>query len=488
MRPRFLVVVALMVALSGASPFAQTKPGAGAASPQEAVATLQKAAGDPLQALAVISPNGLKELANEAVTGTLMILAFSDPDDPMPGGPKPTAAELAAKKKSYAQAKALATDALKPYGLDSYIGKAGIMADATQKTLNATLDKTDNAALVTSLYNSLLKIGPLLGMKEKPKPDPFIKAGSVTDYKINGDKATAQNNAETMNFVKINGRWYIESPKSAASSASGASSASSASGGSGASSASGASGAGDSGAAAPRAAASGSNPEVAVAGVQVAKITAPAGDFSAKPFHADNGTTLVLWVKLPAGQGLIELDEDNSLLSSVKDDKGSNMGGKFGSFPEEFKDGSGGIIEIKSSGFPASGATAILAEGSLSMSVANGTKKTRVPKVSIANNAKFTLGKTAIVVSDVKTDDDSLVFTLNLPRQAMTEIKNVVFLDAKGETIEGSKNGSGYMNDKGEMSFSVKTTAKVLTLEFEQWQALKTIKVPFKVKAGLGLE
>ena len=44
------------------------------------------------------------------------------------------------------------------------------------------------------------------------------------------------------------------------------------------------------------------------------------------------------------------------------------------------------------------------------------------------------------------------------------------------------------MNDKGEMSFTVKTTAKVLTLEFEQWQGLKTIKVPFKVKAGLGLE
>lgn len=43
-------------------------------------------------------------------------------------------------------------------------------------------------------------------MKQNPKPEPFIKTGTVTDYKIDGDKATARNNAETMNFVRIGGR------------------------------------------------------------------------------------------------------------------------------------------------------------------------------------------------------------------------------------------------------------------------------------------
>ena len=43
------------------------------------------------------------------------------------------------------------------------------------------------------------------------------------------------------------------------------------------------------------------------------------------------------------------------------------------------------------------------------------------------------------------------------------------------------------MNDAGELSFSVKTALKTLTLEFEAWQGLKTIKVPFNIKAGLGL-
>ena len=79
-------------------------------------------------------------------------------------------------------------------------------------------------------------------------------------------------------------------------------------------------------------------------------------------------------------------------------------------------------------------------------------------------------------------------FTLKLSRQAMTEIKGIVFLDAKGQPIESDRTSSGYMNDAAEIGFSVKSTAKIMTLEFEAWQGLKTIKVPFKVRATLGLE
>ena len=241
-------------------------------------------------------------------------------------------------------------------------------------------------------------------------------------------------------------------------------------------------------AAGPRSTASGKEPEVVVGGVQTARVVVPDNEFSAKPFNADNGTTIVLWVKMPTGQGLIEIDEDASVLQSVSDDRGSNIGGKFGSFPKEFKDGAGGIIAIESSGFAAPGATALLAEGSVAMTVATGTRKTRVPKVQLQNDAKFTFGKTGIIVAGVESEADAQAFTLKLPRQVMAEIKNVVFLDAKGQPIESSRTSSGYMNDAAEMGFSVKTSGKTLTIEFEAWQGLRTIKVPFKVRAGLGLE
>src|SRR5689334_20289313 len=80
-------------------------------------------------------------------------------------------------------------------------------------------------------------------------------------------------------------------------------------------------------------------PEIIAGGIQVVKVVVSKDDFSAKPFHADNGTTIVLWVKMPAGMGLIEIDEDTSLLQSFKDDKGTDLGGKFDSFPDEFEDG-----------------------------------------------------------------------------------------------------------------------------------------------------
>jgi hypothetical protein len=395
----------------------------------------------------------------------------------MPGTPKPSKAELDTKRKNYKEATSLATQTLKPYGLDTLIGKP-VMATPTQNALNAALDKADNVALVTTLYAAMMKMGPLLGARQDAKPPALIDIETVTNYKIAGDKATAQNGAENISFSRISGRWFMEPPSKNGSGATVAPPPAPAPAPAAAT--------GQRQTAATPAATGGS-PQVVPGGIQIAKVVVSNDDFSAKPFHSDNGTTMVLWVKMPAGQGLIELDEDHSLLQKFSDDKGTNIGGKFGNFPEEFKDGTGGIIEIKSSGFPAAGATALIAEGSLSMTVASGTKKTRVANVALKNDAKFVFGSTSITMSEVETDGENQTFTLKLPRQVMTAIKNVVFFDAKGAPVEGHRTGSGYMNDAGELGFSVKTSLKTLTLEFEAWQGLKTIKVPFAIKAGLGM-
>ena len=477
MRSRSPIAIVIALVCAGTLLLAQAAQPRGAASPQEAVAAIKKAtaANDMLGALPVISASGLKEIASEGVSGVLMVLAFSDPDDPMPGGAKPSAAELAAKRKTYKEAVDLAKLTLKPYGLDTTIGKP-VMAAETQKTIDAALDKADNVALITSLYSAMMKMGPMLGMGDA-KPRPLVNVGTVTDYRITGDKATARNGAETMNFTRVGGRWYIEPPASKSSGASASSAPSSSTG----------AGPGPQ-APAPRSTATGRDPEIVAAGMQIARVVVPDNDFSAKPFNDDNGTKLVLWVKMPAGQGLIEIDEDASLLQNFGDDKGTSLGGKFGSFPKEFKDGSGGTIEIESSGFAAPTATALVAEGSVAMTVATGTRKTRVANVALKNDAKFTFGQTPITVADVETQGEEQTFTLKLPRQVMIGIKDVVFLDARAQPIEGRRTSTGYMNDAAEMGFTVKTAAKTVTLEFEAWQGLKTVKVPFKVTTGLGIK
>jgi len=203
------LLVATAVSAQPAKPY-------GAATPQEAVAQFKKAvdAKDFVATVPLVAPAALKDMANEGVSGLLMVLAFSDPADPMPGGPKKTKAELDADIKKYKEATDLAKGVLKPYGLDTFIGKP-VLSDPTQKALNAALDKTDNVVLITALYKSLDKIGPLLGMKEKPEPKAVMNIGNVTGYSITGDKAIAKNGPVNMNFIKIDNRWYIVPPPGA---------------------------------------------------------------------------------------------------------------------------------------------------------------------------------------------------------------------------------------------------------------------------------
>ena len=160
-RPRNHVVLVVLLAFTAVAwPIAQgAKPAAGAATPQEAVAAVNKAtaANNMLLALPVISPRGLKQLANEGITGVLMVLAFSDPDDGMPGGPKPSKGELDAKRKNYKEAVGLATQFLKPHGLDTLLGKP-VLAPEVQKSIDAAIDKADSAAMITTLFNTLVKI------------------------------------------------------------------------------------------------------------------------------------------------------------------------------------------------------------------------------------------------------------------------------------------------------------------------------------------
>jgi hypothetical protein len=460
------VAVVLCGLTAGVFPAAQTAR-RGAASPQEAVAVLKKAiaASDVRAMLPVISAGGLKELAKEVVTGLLMFVALADPDDPFPGGTPPSKAELDKKRKDYRAAIDLATRTLKPHGLSGVIGKPPL-SNETQTAIDTAIAKADHFALTSDLLGMLPRLLPLLGGPAEIPLDELVKIGDATDYSITGDTATARDGAATIQFERVGGRWFLTPPaKSSGQPPPG----------------------GPADAPLPPAQASGSQPEVVAGGVRVVRVVAPRDDFSARPFGADNGTHLALWIKMPAGQGLIEIDERASVLQHFGDDKGTDLGGRFESFPDEFEDGTGGVFEIESTGRPAAGASALLADGTIVMTIATGTRKTRIDKVRLENGQKVTLGKVPVTVDEVTRQGDSLTFTLKLSRDAMTGIRTVAFFDAKGQPIEGRSSGRGYMNDNAEMNFSVNTTAPIVAIEFDMWEGRRSVKVPFKVKASLGL-
>src|SRR6187200_1601714 len=84
--------LAASVVLTAAPVFGQ-EAAAAPATPQAALDALEAAiaAADARAALALITPDGQKRLTKDAVMGSLAMLAFMDPNDPNPMGPKPSA-------------------------------------------------------------------------------------------------------------------------------------------------------------------------------------------------------------------------------------------------------------------------------------------------------------------------------------------------------------------------------------------------------------
>ena len=185
----------------------------GGDTPQAVIAGVQKAiaADDFVAVMPFIAPDARRELVKEGVSGLLMVLAFSDPDDAMPGSKPLPKAELEKQRKAYKAAVKSADTVLSSYGITGVIGKP-VLADATQKPIEAALAKADTVAMMRDLMAALDSIGPQLGMKKSDAPKVPFKFGTVRDYKVNGNKATAKDEKETLDFVKIDGRWYLTPP------------------------------------------------------------------------------------------------------------------------------------------------------------------------------------------------------------------------------------------------------------------------------------
>ena len=241
---------------------------------------------------------------------------------------------------------------------------------------------------------------------------------------------------------------------------------------------------------APAAQPAGALPKISVGGVRVTAPGLGESGTELRPFNESPGTSIVVYLTAPAGAGLVDIDDDASTLKSFADDKGQTMleEGRIGPFPKVSSDGSAGLFEIEVRGRPSAGATSVTAQGTVAVTLANGSKPQRVPSVRLENGRTFKVGTTTITVKEVTSDADSTSVTLGLPRTAMSAIRSLHFLTAAGAAIESHRSGSGYMNDDGEFNYEVKTKDKVVTLEFDLWQNLHSAKVPFSVKVGIALD
>ena len=238
-----------------------------------------------------------------------------------------------------------------------------------------------------------------------------------------------------------------------------------------------------------KAAAPANPPHITAVGIRVTGLGLGANGSELKPFNESPGTSVALAIEAPKGSGIVDIDDDASKLEAFSDDKGQSLmeEGRVGPFPHVTEDGSAALVEVEVRARPSAGASSVSVQGTVAMTLAGGSKAVRATNVKLDAGQTFKLGATTVTISDPKVEDEETQFTINLPRSLLQTIREVRYFDAKNASIEGHRRGSGYFNEKAELELSAKTTEKAITLEFELWQNLRTVKVPFSVAAGLGV-
>lgn len=235
------------------------------------------------------------------------------------------------------------------------------------------------------------------------------------------------------------------------------------------------------------AAAKAAPPTVTVAGIRVVGQGFGEDGREAQPFNESPGVALALAVQAANG-GIIAFDDDATALGEIADSEGNSLldNASIWPFAKLTKDGKTAVIEMKSQGVPAPGATHVTAKGTITVTIASGSKPVKVPNVKIQNEATLKVGTGSLTVEDVSSDDSSTSFTLKGSRALFESVKSWKFLDAKGTELESSDRGYGYSNDTGFKTFQVPANTATVTVQMDVWQGMKPVAVPFDVKAGLG--
>jgi len=168
-------------------------------------------------------------MAAGLVLGTTMMVAFMDMGSEMASGmaqgmadamgdnSAQTADQKAAAEKAKAEAKAKSAELhgrydaiMQRYGLKDRMEQmqANGRDDGTppEEAIGKLLAGVDERALIVDLMGFMNALGESQGQGDKK---PFSLPSEVTDYKIDGDHATAKAGSETVEFVKVDGRWYF---------------------------------------------------------------------------------------------------------------------------------------------------------------------------------------------------------------------------------------------------------------------------------------
>jgi len=234
------VVLCAATALAAPAAWAVEKP-YGGATPQEAVARLKAGAeaGDLGEILASLAPEDRKAMGAGMLMMTVMMVGFSQMAGEMAGGMAEgmieafseegeglTSEQEAEIEAGKAEAAAGAAElmaklraVLAPHGLSGLVDAAAEPGSGDDEAMERALEQADMVVLTEDLMTLLSEIDDDEGGEEgeeqgspadEAKP-PWVDE-EITDWQIDGEHATARAGDETIDLVRVDGRWYVSAP------------------------------------------------------------------------------------------------------------------------------------------------------------------------------------------------------------------------------------------------------------------------------------
>jgi hypothetical protein len=222
------VVLCLLLAAPWSAAAAEAP---GAATPEALVARLQAAAesGDLVEVAACMTPDDRAEMTVGMLVVTGMMVAFSQMGGEMAEGMaegmadafgegEPSGEQRAAVDAGRAEMEAKAGELEARYTaiLDKHGLAERMEADPPENTggtgtqaMREMLAGVDDVALLGDLFGLLEEIGEGDAMSGESK----LPEGPIEVVSVEGDRATARAGDQTVEMVRIDGRWYFEAPK-----------------------------------------------------------------------------------------------------------------------------------------------------------------------------------------------------------------------------------------------------------------------------------
>jgi hypothetical protein len=242
--------------------------------------------------------------------------------------------------------------------------------------------------------------------------------------------------------------------------------------------------------AAPRKAVAAPKPQVQLAGVRIVGPGFGPENDNVRPFNWSAGTTMVLAVRVAPPYALVAVDKEKSSLE-MADSQGNVLEEPEVDWNPDFtKDGTTALVELEAKGLPADGSSHVSLKGTVTFTAATGTKVIKANAVRLEKGVPIKLGTASITLDEAEFDEGNGRWQVSF-KGATPVIKGIKALrvrDAKSGLVEARWYGGGGWTEEYSAAYMVTTTSKgPLNFEFELFDGLREVAVPFDLKAGVGI-